>query len=70
VAEQRGDHKERHSVLRQPAREGPAQVVRRHERDGIDRAAARDRRIATDWILRVLEDAMAESHAKAAKSGK
>jgi hypothetical protein len=39
-------------------------------RDGIDRAAARDRRLATDWMLRVLEDAVAESDAKAAKSGK
>jgi uncharacterized protein (DUF1778 family) len=39
-------------------------------REGIDRAAARDRRIATDWILRVLEDAVAESDAKTAKSGK
>jgi len=39
-------------------------------REGIDRAAARDRRIATDWILRVLEDAVAESDAKVAKSGK
>ena len=39
-------------------------------RTGIDRAAARDRRVATDWILRVLEDAVAESDAKAAKSTK
>jgi len=39
-------------------------------RTGIDRAAARDRRIATDWILRILEDAVAESDAKAAKSAK
>jgi uncharacterized protein (DUF1778 family) len=39
-------------------------------RAGIDRAAARDRRTATDWILRVLEDAVAESDAKAAKSTK
>jgi hypothetical protein len=39
-------------------------------RTGIDRAAARDRRIATDWILRVLEDAVSESDAKAAKSAK
>ena len=39
-------------------------------RAGIDRAAGRDRRIATDWILRVLEDAVAESDEKAAKSGK
>ena len=39
-------------------------------RAGIDRAAAQDRRTATDWILRVLEDAVAESDAKAAKSAK
>jgi uncharacterized protein (DUF1778 family) len=39
-------------------------------RQGIDRAAERDRRLATDWILRVLEDAVAECDAKAAKSGK
>lgn len=39
-------------------------------REGIDRAAARDRRIVTDWILRVLEDAVAASDAKAAKDGK
>lgn len=39
-------------------------------RQGIDRAAGRDRRIAADWILRVLEDAVAESDDKAAKSGK
>jgi hypothetical protein len=38
-------------------------------REGIDRAEARDRRVATDWILRVLDDAVAESDAKAAKSG-
>jgi len=39
-------------------------------REGTDRAAGRDRRVATDWILHVLEDAVAESDAKAAKSGK
>ena len=39
-------------------------------RAGLDRAAARDRRVVTDWLLRVLEDAVAESDAKAAKSGK
>ena len=37
-------------------------------RAGIDRAAKRDRRVPTDWILRVLEDAVAESDAKAIKS--
>jgi hypothetical protein len=42
----------------------------RELRAGIDRAAARDRRVVTDWILRILEDAVAESDAKAAKSGK
>ena len=35
-----------------------------------ERAAARDRRTATDWILRVLEDPVGESDAKAAKSAK
>ena len=39
-------------------------------REGLDRAAARDRRVVTDWILRVLEDAVAESDAKAAKPSK
>src|SRR6185436_9710279 len=39
-------------------------------RAGIDRAAAQDRRTATDWILRVLEDAVAESDDKADKSAK
>jgi hypothetical protein len=39
-------------------------------RTGIDRAAGRDRRVVTDWILRILEDAVAESDAKSAKSGK
>ena len=37
-------------------------------RDGIDRAAARDRRLATDWIHVMLEDAVAASDAKAAES--
>jgi len=35
-------------------------------REGIDRAAARDRRLAVDWIHVVLEDAVAASDAKAA----
>ena len=35
-------------------------------RAGIDRAAARDRRLAVDWIHVVLEDAVAASDAKAA----
>lgn len=39
-------------------------------REGTDRAAARDRRVATDWILLVLEDAVAESDTKTAKRGK
>jgi len=37
-------------------------------RAGIERAAKRDRRVPTDWILRVLEDAVAESDAKAPES--
>jgi hypothetical protein len=37
-------------------------------REGIDRAAARDRRLAVDWIHVVLEDAVAASDAKAAEA--
>lgn len=37
-------------------------------RDGIDRAAARDRRLAADWIHVVLEDAVAASDAKATET--
>lgn len=37
-------------------------------RDGIDRAAARDRRLAVDWIHVVLEDAVAASDAKAVEA--
>ena len=36
-------------------------------REGVDRAAARDRRLAIDWIHVVLEDAVAASDAKAAE---
>lgn len=39
-------------------------------REGIDRASARDRRLASDWIQVTLEDAVAASDAKAAKPGK
>jgi hypothetical protein len=39
-------------------------------RAGIDRAAARDRREASDWMHIVLEDAVAASDAKAAKTTK
>ena len=39
-------------------------------REGIERAAARDRRLASDWIQVTLEDAVAASDAKASKPGK
>jgi hypothetical protein len=37
-------------------------------RDGLDRAAARDRRVVSDWIHITLEDAVAASDAKAAET--
>jgi hypothetical protein len=39
-------------------------------REGIERAAARDRRLASDWIQVVLEDAVAASDAKTTKGSK